>query len=40
MKFAENILNRVVGFDQMNFDNDNFWLSFDVVEKVLNEPLV
>ena len=38
MDFAENILNKVEGFDQMNFDN--FRLIFDVVKKILNEPLV
>jgi len=38
MSFAENILNKVEGFDQMNFDN--FRSIFDVVKKILSEPLV
>ena len=38
MDFAENILYRVAGFDKMNFDN--FRLIFDVVKKILDEPLV
>lgn len=38
MDFAENILNKVEGFDQMNFDN--FQLIFDLVKKILSEPLV
>ena len=38
MSFAENILDKVEGFNQMNFDN--FRLIFDVVKKILDEPLV
>ena len=38
MSFAENILNKVEGFDQMNFDN--FQLIFNLVKKILSEPLV
>ena len=38
MDFAENILYKAVGFDRMNFDN--FRLIFDVVKKILDEPLV
>jgi len=38
MNFAENILDKVEGFNQMNFDN--FRLIFDVVKKILDEPLV
>ena len=38
MDFAENILYNVAGFDRMNFDN--FQLIFDVVKKILDEPLI
>lgn len=38
MQFAENILHKEDGFDKMNFDN--FRLIFDVVKKILDEPLV
>lgn len=38
MDFAENILYKVAGFDKMNFGN--FYLIFDLVKKILSEPLV